>query len=292
MSRQLKQRMGAAIICVVVALSCVGGVGYAAGWFGVSDTAQDSSAQAAQTDAANNHASGVDSADASSDSSGKARDSLPSSGEQAEDASQDASSTNGSSAPSASGDVLETAGGEHGDSSGASAAAPESSAQAETGGDYSASSSATPASTPSNSSAAEAGASTTPSQSAQPAQPTQQDGAQAQPSTIIVSVYIDSSRANAYNASWPSTLGGGTVTLNVGATVYDALCALGVSVGGSSYYVSSINGLAEKACGATSGWTYAVNGVFPNYACGRYVLSGGESIQWIYSTPDNPTISM
>ncbi len=43
---------------------------------------------------------------------------------------------------------------------------------------------------------------------------------------------------------------GGTFTFNEGATVYDALCALGLSVNahGSSYgtYVSAIGGLAEK----------------------------------------------
>ena len=86
-------------------------------------------------------------------------------------------------------------------------------------------------------------------------------------------------------------MGSATLTLSEGSTVYDALRAMGVSVGGSSYYVSSINGLAEKACGATSGWTYSVNGVFPNKACGRYVLTGGESVRWVYSTDADPTIS-
>lgn len=32
--------------------------------------------------------------------------------------------------------------------------------------------------------------------------------------------------------------------------------------------------------------------VFPGKACGRYTLSGGESISWIYSTEKNPTMAM
>lgn len=102
-----------------------------------------------------------------------------------------------------------------------------------------------------------------------------------QPSTITVSVYIDSSRAA--SSGYPSSLGGGSVTLNQGASVYDALCALGVSVGGSSSYVSSIGGLAEFACGPGSGWLYFVNGSSPGYGCGSYILNGGESITWIYT---------
>ena len=102
-----------------------------------------------------------------------------------------------------------------------------------------------------------------------------------QPSTITVSVYIDSSRAA--SNGYPSSLGGGSVTLNRGASVYDALCALGVSVGGSSSYVSSIGGLAEFACGPGSGWLYFVNGSSPGYGCGSYILNGGESITWIYT---------
>lgn len=102
------------------------------------------------------------------------------------------------------------------------------------------------------------------------------------PSTISVHISIDSSRAQSYG------LGG----FSYGSTVYDALCATGASVSGSSYYVSAINGLAEKQCGDGSGWTYAVNGSFPGKACGRYALSGGESISWIYSTEKNPTMAM
>lgn len=110
------------------------------------------------------------------------------------------------------------------------------------------------------------------------------------PSTISVYISIDSSRAQSYGLGGFSY--GSTVVLPQGSTVYDALCATGASVSGSSYYVSAINGLAEKQCGNGSGWTYAVNGSFPGKACGRCTLSGGESISWIYSTEKNPTMAM
>ena len=75
---------------------------------------------------------------------------------------------------------------------------------------------------------------------------------------------------------------GGTFTFNEGATVYDALCALGLSVNahGSSYgtYVSAIGGLAEKQHGGTSGWMYSVNGTTPMTACSNYVLSNGDNV--------------
>ena len=81
---------------------------------------------------------------------------------------------------------------------------------------------------------------------------------------------------------------GGTFTFNEGATVYDALCALGLSVNahGSSYgtYVAAIGGLAEKEYGSTSGWMYSVNGVTPMTACSNYVLSNGDNVVWYYVT--------
>lgn len=81
---------------------------------------------------------------------------------------------------------------------------------------------------------------------------------------------------------------GGTFTFNEGATVYDALCALSLSVNahGSSYgtYVSAIGGLAEKQHGGTSGWMYSVNGTSPMTACSNYVLSNGDNVVWYYVT--------
>lgn len=75
-------------------------------------------------------------------------------------------------------------------------------------------------------------------------------------------------------------------TFNQGATVYDALCATGLSIASnqSSYgvYVSSIGGLAEKQHGANSGWMYSVNGSTPMTSCSNYKLKNGDSVVWYY----------
>lgn len=108
-----------------------------------------------------------------------------------------------------------------------------------------------------------------------------QSGSQ-QPGYVTVTVSVTSSAVGNPVSS------GGTFTFNEGATVYDALCALGLSVNarGSSYgtYVAGIGGLAEKEHGSTSGWMYSVNGVTPNTACSNYVLSNGDSVVWYYVT--------
>ncbi len=81
---------------------------------------------------------------------------------------------------------------------------------------------------------------------------------------------------------------GGTFTFNEGATPYDALCALGLSINArpSSYgtYVAAIGGLAEKEHGGTSGWMYSVNGKTPNTACSNYILKNGDTVVWYYVT--------
>lgn len=103
-----------------------------------------------------------------------------------------------------------------------------------------------------------------------------------QPGYVTVTVSVTSSAVGNPVSS------GGTFTFNEGATVYDALCALGLSVNahGSSYgtYVAAIGGLAEKEHGGTSGWMYSVNGVTPNTACSNYVLSNGDRVVWYYVT--------
>lgn len=107
-------------------------------------------------------------------------------------------------------------------------------------------------------------------------------GGSQQPGYVTVTVSVTSSAVgNPVSSS-------GTFTFNEGATVYDALCALGISVNahGSSYgtYVAAIGGLAEKEHGGTSGWMYSVNGVTPNTACSNYVLSNGDRVVWYYVT--------
>lgn len=51
----------------------------------------------------------------------------------------------------------------------------------------------------------------------------------------------------------------------------------------SSVYVKGINHLYEFSCGELSGWIYKVNGVFPGYGCSKYVLKGGDVIEWVYT---------
>lgn len=107
-------------------------------------------------------------------------------------------------------------------------------------------------------------------------------GASQEPSYVTVTVSVTSSAVGNPVSS------GGTFTFNEGATVYDALCALGLSVNahGSSYgtYVAAIGGLAEKQYGGTSGWMYSVNGTTPMTACSNYVLSNGDNVVWYYVT--------
>ena len=104
------------------------------------------------------------------------------------------------------------------------------------------------------------------------------------PSTISVSVSIQSS--NAGDRSFGSI--SRSVSLNPGATAYDALVATGVSVGGSSSYVTSINGLSEKSCGPSSGWTYYVNGAFLTKPANRAKLENGDSVTWLFVvSPDD-----
>lgn len=108
-----------------------------------------------------------------------------------------------------------------------------------------------------------------------------QDGSQ-QPGYVTVTVSVTSSAVgNPVSSS-------GTFTFNEGATVYDALCALGLSVNtyGTSYgtYVAAIGGLAEKEHGAKSGWMYSVNGTAPMTACSNYTLKNGDTVVWYYVT--------
>lgn len=112
--------------------------------------------------------------------------------------------------------------------------------------------------------------------------PSSGDSQKPAPKRVTVTISVDSSAADG------SVSASGSFTFEEGATVYDALCALGLSIGSGDgihgVYVSSIGGLAEKQFGASSGWMYAVNGVRPNMACSAYVLKDGDAIQWRYVT--------
>lgn len=108
----------------------------------------------------------------------------------------------------------------------------------------------------------------------------EQESPKAEPSTISVSVSIQSSNAGDLSFGTISR----TVTLEPGANAYNALVATGVSVGGSGSYVTSINGLAEKSCGPSSGWTYYVNGAFLSKPANSAKLKNGDSVTWRFVT--------
>lgn len=102
------------------------------------------------------------------------------------------------------------------------------------------------------------------------------------PATVSVRVSVESSSVgNPVSAS-------GSFTFEQGATVYDALCALGLSVNAQSsqfgVYVAAIGGLAEKEHGGTSGWVFTVNGGRVNVSASSCRLSDGDVVRWSYVT--------
>lgn len=48
-------------------------------------------------------------------------------------------------------------------------------------------------------------------------------------------------------------------------------------------YIEGINNLYEFDCGSLSGWTYSVNGTFPNVGCSEYKLSDGDKVEFLYT---------
>lgn len=184
--------------------------------------------------------------------------------EDKKDASSDAS---GSDESKSKGDGSSS---DNSDSSGSSDSGSGSSSSSSAGsGSSSSSSGASSNSSGSSSSSSSAGGSSQP-------------GTSAPAGTVTVYVSVSSS------AVGNPVSGGGTFTFNQGATVYDALCACGLSMNASNtgygIYVSAIGGLAEKEHGGHSGWMYSVNGAVPMTACSNYVLSNGDSVSWYYVT--------
>lgn len=103
----------------------------------------------------------------------------------------------------------------------------------------------------------------------------------AQDAKVRATVTIDARADGGSSSSY-------AVSLNPGATAYDALVATGASVNARStamgVYVAAINGYAEKDQGGESGWKYAVNGSYPNYSAGACTLSDGDAVTWVYVT--------
>lgn len=78
-----------------------------------------------------------------------------------------------------------------------------------------------------------------------------------------------------------------------GETLLDALIAITKSEGiqmdyrggqGGSAYVEGIDNLYEFDRGPGSGWTYRVNGKFPNRGVGLVSLCDGDRVEWFYTT--------
>lgn len=50
-----------------------------------------------------------------------------------------------------------------------------------------------------------------------------------------------------------------------------------------SVYVRGINHIYEFSCGTGSGWRYKVNGEYPDVGASKYVLSDGDTVEWVYT---------
>ena len=188
--------------------------------------------------------------------------------EDKKDASSDAS---GSDESKSKGDGSSS---ENSDSSGSS----DSGSSSSSGGSSSSNADSGSSSSSSGASSSSSGSSSSSSSAGGSSQP----GTSAPAGTVTVYVSVSSS------AVGNPVSGGGTFTFNQGATVYDALCACGLSMNASNtgygIYVSAIGGLAEKEHGGHSGWMYSVNGAVPMTACSKYELSNGDSVSWYYVT--------
>ena len=213
-------------------------------------------------------AEGSDQAKADKDEASNETNAADKESEDKKDASSDApgSDESKSKGDGSSSDNSDSSGSSDSGSSSSSGGSPSSNAGS---GSSSSSSGASSSSSGSSSSSSSAGGSSQP-------------GTSAPAGTVTVYVSVSSS------AVGNPVSGGGTFTFNQGATVYDALCACGLSMNASNtgygIYVSAIGGLAEKEHGGHSGWMYSVNGAVPMTACSNYVLSNGDSVSWYYVT--------
>ncbi|MCI9129965.1 MAG: DUF4430 domain-containing protein [Eggerthellaceae bacterium] len=102
--------------------------------------------------------------------------------------------------------------------------------------------------------------------------------------TMAVSVEIDPSAADGLVEGVAEARVPQDVDVATGASAYDALVATGAELEGTSSYVTSINGLAEKAAGPTYGWMYEVNGEIPSVAADEYELQPGDAVRWYYAS--------
>ena len=213
-------------------------------------------------------ADGADEAKAGKGEDSNEADAANKESEDKKDASSDAS---GSDESKSKGDGSSS---DNSDSSGSS----DSGSSSSSGGSSSSNADSGSSSSSSGASSSSSGSSSSSSSASGSSQP----GTSAPAGTVTVYVSVSSS------AVGNPVSGGGTFTFNQGATVYDALCACGLSMNASNtgygIYVSAIGGLAEKEHGGHSGWMYSVNDAVPMTACSNYVLLNGDSVSWYYVT--------
>lgn len=48
-------------------------------------------------------------------------------------------------------------------------------------------------------------------------------------------------------------------------------------------YIQGINHIYEFSCGSESGWTFRVNGEYPDYGASAVPLSDGDWVEWVYT---------
>ena len=216
-------------------------------------------------------ASSADGADEAKAGKGEDSNEADAANKESEDKKDASSDTSGSDESKSKGD------GSSSDNS-ATSGSSDSGSSSSSGGSSSSNAGSGSSSSSSGASSSSSGSSSSSSSAGGSSQP----GTSAPAGTVTVYVSVSSS------AVGNPVSGGGTFTFNQGATVYDALCACGLSMNASNtgygIYVSAIGGLAEKEHGGHSGWMYSVNGAVPMTACSNYVLSNGDSVSWYYVT--------
>lgn len=81
------------------------------------------------------------------------------------------------------------------------------------------------------------------------------------------------------------------VMLSGGESVFDVVFSaaqanalhMEYTAGSATAYIEGVGNLYEFDAGPTAGWTYSVNGTFPNQDSSTYFVKDGDSIQLIYS---------
>lgn len=82
-----------------------------------------------------------------------------------------------------------------------------------------------------------------------------------------------------------------SVEFEKGNSVYDVLektlkkenILMEASFTGDSAYIEGIDNLYEFDCGDLSGWSYCVNGAYPQAGCSSYTVQDGDRIEWHYT---------